>query len=67
MRWRILRLSGMEYISLAFLLDFVGHPLRGTVAGIMLYVPFATLSVVGIFLRLAAWASRGAIATKSAA
>jgi hypothetical protein len=40
--------------------------LRGTVSGVLLYVPFATLSVMGTFLRLAAWASRGAIATKRA-
>src|SRR4051812_49321928 len=66
LRWRILRLSGMEYISFAFLLDFVGHPLRGSVAGVLLYVPFATLSVMGTFLRLTAWASRGVIATKRA-
>ncbi|MFL5287403.1 MAG: hypothetical protein ACJ8AW_42140 [Rhodopila sp.] len=65
-RWRILRVTGMEYISLVFLLDFVGHPLRGTVTGVLLYVPFATMSLMGTFLRLAAWASRGAIATKRA-
>jgi hypothetical protein len=66
LRWRILRLSGMEYVSLMFLLDFVGRPLSGTVSSIMLYLPFATLSVMGTFLRLTAWASRGVIATKRA-
>jgi hypothetical protein len=66
LRWRMLRVTGMEYISLTFLLAFIGHRLHGSVASIMLYVPFATLSLVGSFLRLTAWASRGVTATKRA-
>jgi len=66
LRWRFLRLTGMEYVSLVFLLDFVSHPLRGTLASILFYVPFAALSVMGSFLRLTAWASRGVTATKRA-
>jgi hypothetical protein len=66
LRWRFLRLAGMEYVSLVFLLEFVSHPLHGSISGILLYVPFATLSVMGSFLRLTAWASRGVIATKRA-
>ncbi|PPQ35594.1 hypothetical protein CCS01_06900 [Rhodopila globiformis] len=66
LRWRMLRVAGMEYISLTFLLTFVGHRLHGSASGILLYVPFATLSLAGSFLRLTAWASRGAIATKRA-
>jgi hypothetical protein len=66
LRWRLLRVSGMEYVSLVFLLDFVGHPMRGTLVSFLFYVPFAALSVMGTFLRLAAWASRGVTATKRA-
>jgi hypothetical protein len=66
LRWRFLRLAGMEYVSLTFLLAFLSHRLHGSLFGILLYVPFATLSVMGTFLRLTAWASRGVIATKRA-
>jgi len=64
--FRILRFAGMEYISFAFLVDFVGHPLHADILNLILYVPFAILSVLGTFLRLTGWASRGASITKSA-
>lgn len=66
LRWRMLRVCGMEYISFAFLFDFLSHPLHGSMRTFLFYVPFAALSVVGTFLRLAAWASRGATVTTHA-
>jgi hypothetical protein len=65
-RWRILRATGMEYISFVFLFSFINHPLNATIWSVLLYVPFAALSVIGTFLRLTAWASRGANVTKRA-
>jgi hypothetical protein len=65
-RWRMLRLAGMEYISFAFLLDFVNHRVHGPLTGLIFYAPFATLSLLGTFLRFGAWASRGAAVAKSA-
>ncbi|MBD0272527.1 MAG: hypothetical protein ICV73_11430 [Acetobacteraceae bacterium] len=58
-RLRALRVVGMEYIGLAFLVDFVGHPLRGQASVMLAYLPFSILAVAGIVLRLAAWARRG--------
>nr|WP_294508351.1 hypothetical protein [uncultured Rhodopila sp.] len=66
LRWRILRVAGMEFISFSFLLYFLNHPHYGTIGGLAFYAPFATMSLLGTFLRLAAWASRGATVTKSA-
>ncbi len=54
--WKIMRLLGSEYISFAFLTDFIAHPL--TLGTAFSYLPFATLSVIGTFLRVAAWISR---------
>jgi hypothetical protein len=66
LRWRMLRLAGMEYISFAFLLDFLSHRVHGAIVGLIFYAPFATMSLLGTFLRFAAWASRGAAVAKSA-
>lgn len=52
---RILRLAGMEYISFAFLYDFVNQPFHIHALYLLGYLPFATLSVMGTALRLAAW------------
>jgi hypothetical protein len=65
-RWRMLRLAGMEYISLVFLFEFVSLPMHDTVVSLVFYLPFAILSLLGTFLRMGAWASRGATTTKSA-
>ena len=64
LRWRIMRVTVMEFISLAFLIEFLSHPLGASIQGFLLYVPFATLSILGTFMRLAAWASRGVAVTK---
>nr|WP_294516954.1 hypothetical protein [uncultured Rhodopila sp.] len=66
LRWRMLRVTGMESISFAFLVYFLNHPADGTISVLAFYVPFATMCVLGTILRLAAWASRGATVTKSA-
>jgi hypothetical protein len=55
--WRILRVAGMEYISFAFLTDFV-HPIEWNAKSLLGYLPFMILSVTGTSLRLAAWISR---------
>jgi len=53
--WWLLRTVGMNYIAYAFFVDFVNDPLNGSIKHLVLYLPFATLAVVGPFLRLAAW------------
>ena len=53
--WPPIRFVAMNYIALAFLMDFRRVPLddlRQTLA----YLPFATLAVLGPALRFAAWA-----------
>ena len=63
---RVLRLVGMEYISLLFLYDFASHPLRGDVVSLSGYLPFLALSILGISLRIVARIVRGATATQRA-
>ncbi|HJS87201.1 MAG TPA: hypothetical protein VJ779_17230 [Acetobacteraceae bacterium] len=58
LRWRILRTVGLEYISLAFLFDFINHPIHLDAKSLLGYVPFATLAVTGTILRIAAWMHR---------
>jgi hypothetical protein len=65
-RWRMIRLAGMEYVSLVCLFSFVNHPVPGTTWSFVTYALFIALSVMGTFLRLAAWASRGATLAKNA-
>lgn len=57
-RWRILRTIGLEYISFAFLIDFIRHPIQWNARSLLGYLPFATFSVIGTMLRLAAWTRR---------
>jgi len=52
--WRILRTIGVEYISFAFLYDFLSSPLLGGILHLMEYLPFQILAVAGPVLRLAA-------------
>jgi hypothetical protein len=51
---RILRLIGIEYIALAFLVDFYKDPFQGGLAHVAAYAPFAVLAIAGPLLRLAA-------------
>jgi len=54
-RWRVLRTVGMEYISFAFLFDFINHPIHLEAKSLLGYLPFSTLAVAGTMLRVAAW------------
>jgi hypothetical protein len=51
---RIVRLIGVEYIALAFLVDFYKDPFQGGLAHVAAYAPFVVLSIAGPLLRLAA-------------
>ena len=64
--WRLLRLVGLEYISFAFLSDFITHPLHRDAQSLLGYLPFSILGVTGTTLRLAARARRNAWVTRAA-
>jgi len=55
---RILRTIGVEYIALAFFVDFFKSPFQNGFAHIVSYAPFVVLSVAGPLLRLAAAGKR---------
>jgi hypothetical protein len=55
---RIVRTVGVEYIALAFLIDFAKNPFEGGVGPLMNYLPFLTLAIVGPLLRIAATVKR---------
>lgn len=55
---RILRTIGVEYIALAFFVDFFKSPFQNGFAHIASYAPFVVLSVAGPLLRLAAAGKR---------
>jgi len=55
---RILRIIGVEYIALAFFVDFFKSPFQNGFAHIASYAPFVVLSVAGPVLRLAAAGKR---------
>lgn len=57
---RTLRLVGSEYISFAFLTDFVGHSASAHPLVVLAYLPFLMMSVSGTLLRILAWISRRA-------
>jgi hypothetical protein len=52
--WKVLRIIGVEYISLAFLYDFARNPFGGGFLHVVAYLPFLILAVAGPLLRLAA-------------
>jgi hypothetical protein len=54
----ILRTIGVEYIALAFFVDFFNSPFQNGFAHIASYAPFVVLSVAGPLLRLAAMGKR---------
>jgi len=56
--WRIVRTLGVEYIALAFLVDFDKSPFEGGVANVLAYAPFLALAIAGPLLRLAAAVKR---------
>jgi hypothetical protein len=55
---RILRAVGIEYIALAFFVDFFKSPFQGGFAHVASYAPFVVLSVARPLLRLAAAGKR---------
>jgi hypothetical protein len=55
---RILRTIGVEYIALAFFVDFLNSPFQNGFAHVASYAPFVVLSVAGPLLRLAATGKR---------
>lgn len=55
---RILRTLGVEYISIAFLVDFAKNPFQNGIMHFIAYLPFLALAVAGPLLRLAAVAKR---------
>ena len=55
---RILRIIGVEYITLAFFVDFFKSPFQNGFGHIAGYAPFLVLTVAGPFLRLAAMGKR---------
>lgn len=52
--WRILRRLGVEYIAVAFFVDFAKNPLQAGFGHLIAYVPFQILAAAGPMLRLAA-------------
>ena len=54
----VIRTVGVEYIALAFLVDFAGHPLRLTIGFALSYGPFLALAFLGYAVRLAALVRR---------
>ena len=55
---KVLRTVGVEFIALAFLVDFAQNPFDGSVARLLAYLPFQLLAVAGLVLRIAAWRRR---------
>ena len=60
--WWLLRTVAMNYIAYAFATDFLSNPFGGGLKHIVLYVPFALLSVLGF----AAYASAQFLSTRKA-
>lgn len=52
--WRLLRTVGMEYIALAFLIDFLQNPFGHGITNLVAYLPFAALGCTAALLRIAA-------------
>jgi hypothetical protein len=56
--WRAMRIVGIEYITLAFLVDFDKNPFQGGFTNFVAYVPFLALAIAAPLLRLAALVKR---------
>jgi hypothetical protein len=56
--WRLLRTVGMEYIALAFLLDFLQNPFGHGLITLVAYLPFAAIGCAAAVLRISAYAKR---------
>ena len=53
--WRMIRFVAMNYIFLAFSVDFLARPIHGDLGYIVAYLPFSALAVFGPMVRLIAW------------
>jgi D-alanyl-lipoteichoic acid acyltransferase DltB (MBOAT superfamily) len=56
--WRTVRILGVEYIALAFLVDFAKNPFEDGFLNFANYFPFLALAIAGPVLRLAALVKR---------
>jgi hypothetical protein len=56
--WSLFSFMAMNYLALAFFVDFWKEPLHGGIRHVIEYLPFAILAVAGPALRLAAFAKR---------
>jgi hypothetical protein len=56
--WRILRTVGVEYIALAFLVDFNKISFQDGIGNVIVYLPLLALAAAGPLLRLAAVVKR---------
>lgn len=57
-QWGVLRLVGMNFIALAFAVDFLRSPIQAGTVRELAYLPFAALAVLGPILRISAWVMR---------
>jgi hypothetical protein len=55
---RIVRTLGVEFIALAFLVDFRSNPFEGPALHVLAYLPFLALCAIGPVLRLVAFVRR---------
>jgi hypothetical protein len=53
--WRLLRLVTMTYIAYAFAVDFLTHSQVAGLEDTLAYLPFSSLVIAGLLLRLAAF------------
>jgi len=56
--WRWLNLVGLNFIALAFAVDFLKFPFHADFKFLLGYLPFDGLVIVGLVLRVAAWGLR---------
>jgi hypothetical protein len=55
---RLVRIVGVEYIAMVFLIDFAKNPLLAGVTGLLAYLPFQLLAVGGLLLKVASLVKR---------
>lgn len=56
--WLALRTIGMEYIALAFLLDFLQNPFGHGIVQLLAYLPFIALAGAALLLRVSGYVAR---------
>jgi hypothetical protein len=63
--WWLLSTIGLNYIALAFAVDFMRFPFHGDARYVLGYVPFIILAILGPVLRVGAWCQRIHVAWRS--